>query len=250
MPRCSVKYENGDEWDKDNKSYSSYNFAYEARNIPLGGDPHPTEVKVGMGINLRPAGSEAPLPQISFINRNQVLIWVSDPTLKARRRGIVVMMSSYVDNIRTEPKLSIYEQGEIELGARSLNVGNLSKFETEENEPGTISVRAAQVEKQGETAFKKNRGWLPSFLAKLGRCFFANLGQRSSGGNITEIPPYEYLARGWDTRNNEWRKVLWPALDKDCLPAQPTTKPCVWKTRCPWEVQPGQTANGNGDRNV
>ncbi|KAJ7812308.1 hypothetical protein B0H14DRAFT_3879711 [Mycena olivaceomarginata] len=107
MPRCRVHHETGAEWDKEDKSYSSYNIAYQLQDTQLNAarsEFHPLEVKVGMGINLQPAGSEKPLPQISFVNRNQVLIWVSDPTSKAQIRGVVVLMSSYLDNIRTEEK--------------------------------------------------------------------------------------------------------------------------------------------------
>ncbi|KAJ7795847.1 hypothetical protein B0H13DRAFT_745578 [Mycena leptocephala] len=95
MPRCRMHHEIGDEWDEGSKSYSSYNIAYQMQDTQLDVESefHPLEVKVGMGINLRPPGSEKPLPQISFINRNQVLIWVSDPTSRARIRGIVVLMS-------------------------------------------------------------------------------------------------------------------------------------------------------------
>ncbi|KAJ7789280.1 hypothetical protein B0H13DRAFT_1936454 [Mycena leptocephala] len=60
MPRCHVDYETGDEWDEDNKSYSSYNIAYQAQDKRLQierPDFHPLQVKVGMGINLRPAAS-------------------------------------------------------------------------------------------------------------------------------------------------------------------------------------------------
>jgi hypothetical protein len=55
-----VDYETGDEWDEDNKSYSSYNIVYQVQDIRLDTERrefHPLEVKVGMGINLRPAAS-------------------------------------------------------------------------------------------------------------------------------------------------------------------------------------------------
>ncbi|KAJ7835962.1 hypothetical protein B0H13DRAFT_192593 [Mycena leptocephala] len=60
MPRCRVDYETGDEWDKDNKSYFSYNIVYQVQDIRLDTERrefHPLEVKIGMGINLRPAAS-------------------------------------------------------------------------------------------------------------------------------------------------------------------------------------------------
>jgi hypothetical protein len=60
MPRCRVDYEPGDEWDEGNKSYSSYNIAYQPQGIRLDAErsqPYPLEVRVAMGINLHPAAS-------------------------------------------------------------------------------------------------------------------------------------------------------------------------------------------------
>ncbi|KAJ6522673.1 hypothetical protein DFH09DRAFT_1191306 [Mycena vulgaris] len=227
MPKCYVDYETGDEWDEENKSYSAYNIVYQAQDIRLDTERpefHPLEVKVGMGINLRPSGSEKPLPQISFVNRNQVLIWVSDPESKARIRGIVVLMSSYLDNIRTEEKLSIYEEEEIELGT-----GSLAQTKKEEEKPGTIYLSIAQMPNQGAPKPNKLRAGFQAFITKFGR--------RSAVGPSTCIPPREYLARGWDANNNQWRSVLWPALDKHFRVAdleKPRTSP-VWEIQCPWK---------------
>ncbi|KAJ7475129.1 hypothetical protein B0H11DRAFT_1326030 [Mycena galericulata] len=94
----------GDEWDEDSKSYRSYNIehiAYQPRS-----EARRLDVKLDMEVNLKPAvivypivliltlkGFEKPLSQISFIHRDQILIWVSDPASKAQLRGIVVSMS-------------------------------------------------------------------------------------------------------------------------------------------------------------
>ncbi|KAF8175435.1 hypothetical protein K438DRAFT_1771058 [Mycena galopus ATCC 62051] len=104
----------GDKWDEDSKSYWSYNIAYEPQLNPRRSEAHSLEVKVGMGINLKPPGSEKPLPQISFIHRTQILVWVSDPGSKARLRGIVVSMSNYVDDIQ-KPGLVKEEFSELNL---------------------------------------------------------------------------------------------------------------------------------------
>ncbi|KAJ6589589.1 hypothetical protein B0H19DRAFT_239316 [Mycena capillaripes] len=231
MPRCRVSYETGDEWDEGHKSYSSYNIAYQPQDMRLDAERsefHPLEVKVGMGINLRPAGSEKPLPQISFINRNQVLIWVSDPTSKARIRGIVVMMSSYLDDIQTNKKLDIYEREEIELNASHLTVPTTKE---EPHKPGTISVSIAEVQNYGASTLNKLGGGVLAFIAKL--------GQRYSTPPPTYIPPHEYLARGWDVNNNEWRNVLWPALDKCFRAAALEGTTPVWNIQCQWkQAQP------------
>jgi hypothetical protein len=55
-----VDYETGDEWDEGSKSYSSYNIVYQLQDIRLDAERsefRPLEVRVGMGINLRPAVS-------------------------------------------------------------------------------------------------------------------------------------------------------------------------------------------------
>jgi hypothetical protein len=60
MPRCRVDYETGDELNQDSKSYTSYNIAYQRQDMRLDAEPgylDPLEVKVGIGINLRPSAS-------------------------------------------------------------------------------------------------------------------------------------------------------------------------------------------------
>jgi hypothetical protein len=56
-----MHHEIGDEWDEGSKSYSSYNIAYQMQDTQLDVEQsefHPLEVKVGMGINLRPPASD------------------------------------------------------------------------------------------------------------------------------------------------------------------------------------------------
>ncbi|KAJ7312227.1 hypothetical protein DFH08DRAFT_897150 [Mycena albidolilacea] len=237
MPRCRVVSEPGDAWNEDCRSYSSYNIGYWAQDVRLSAERpefRPLEVKVGMGINLRPPGSKMPLPQISFVNRNQVLIWVSDPTSKARIRGVIVLTSSYLHNIRTEEELSIYEHEEIKLGTEN---SNRPKTKTEENTGETISVSIAQVQNQAAS------GGSNTFLAAVPN-FIAKRGRGPSGGHLTDISPNECLARGWDATNNEWRKVLWPALNKDFRAADFADTPGapVWNIQCPWRK--ARTTNG------
>jgi hypothetical protein len=64
-----------------------------------------------------------------------------------------------------------------------------------------------------------------SGLNKLGAAF----KKQSSPVPPIDIPQHEYLARGWDVNNNEWRSVLWPALDKDSRAAVYERTSPVWK---------------------
>lgn len=59
-------------------------------------------------------------------------------------------------------------------------------------------------------------GWIP----KLGR----RVPHRA-----VDIPPYEYLARGWDATNEKWQEVLWTALDQDFRAAEREGTSPVWK---------------------
>jgi hypothetical protein len=95
---------------------------------------------------------------------------------------------------------------------------------TEKHKPGAISLSIAQVEKQGEPRSKKMRAWVPSFKTKI---------QRSSVSPLADIPPHEYLARGWDANNEKWRSILWPALDKHFRVADLEGTVPVWTI--PWK---------------
>jgi hypothetical protein len=62
MPKCSIHAEPGDDPDDDQKSYSSYNFAYQLQDMQLDSEQSVRpgmEFKVGMGINIRPPASGA-----------------------------------------------------------------------------------------------------------------------------------------------------------------------------------------------
>ncbi|KAJ7614929.1 hypothetical protein FB45DRAFT_1035728 [Roridomyces roridus] len=123
MPKCLVKWEEGEEWGDEedaDESYSSYNISFQPREVCFSStrnsEPLPLEVKVGMGVNFRSAPSgQPPLPPVSFVNRNQVLMWISDPSSKAQIRGILVLISSYLDDVHTTEKLQIFEQKEVEF---------------------------------------------------------------------------------------------------------------------------------------
>ncbi|KAJ7202438.1 hypothetical protein C8J57DRAFT_1735729 [Mycena rebaudengoi] len=235
MPRCHVAEEIGDEWDSDNESYSSYNMVYRAHVKPLEGDSefYPLAVKVGMGINLQPSGSKAPHPRISFVNRNQVFIWVFDPTSKARIRGIVVLMSSYLANIRSQEELAIYEQADIDLSAGPSN----APTENDHHEPGTISLSIAKVENQNTPRPNRLRMAVSGLAAKL--------KHRCPTSDVTYIRPHEYLARGWDATNSRWRSVLWPALNKDFGAADLEGTPPVWVVQCPWTKGIGTSSSAD-----
>ncbi|KAJ7904905.1 hypothetical protein B0H13DRAFT_2510018 [Mycena leptocephala] len=52
---------------------------------------------------------DAGIPKISFITRNQVIMWISDPSLKSKVRGLLVLMTTYIPNIRTRQEFVVKE---------------------------------------------------------------------------------------------------------------------------------------------
>jgi hypothetical protein len=67
MPRSHMDHEMGEEWDEDNKSYSSYNIVYQPQDSRYSAAKSDLlEVKVGMGINLRPTASNRALTKLSY----------------------------------------------------------------------------------------------------------------------------------------------------------------------------------------
>jgi hypothetical protein len=93
---------------------------------------------------------------------------------------------------------------------------------TDEHKPGTISLSIAQVQKHGAAISDKLRGAV------------TKIRRRSTVAPLPYISPHEYLARGWDANNNEWRSVLWPALDKNFRAADPEGTSPIWKIQSPW----------------
>ncbi|KAJ7624735.1 hypothetical protein FB45DRAFT_1086610 [Roridomyces roridus] len=226
MPKCCVRTVPGDEWNTGEISYSSYNYEHEWPDKQLNyarGPGEPMEFKVGMGINVRPP---APLPKISFVTQNQTLIWVADRKSKAKTRGILVLMSvssvffglreskshsmlhqSPFNGIQTSDQQYIDEEQEIDLERRS-------PIESKDHRKlSSISLLIAQVEKQAPRRILK----LPSFNKPV--------------HYPMDLRVHEYLARGWDVDQEEWRRVIWPDLDKNFRAAH--EKDPVWRLKFP-----------------
>jgi hypothetical protein len=73
----------------------------------------------------------------------------------------------------------------------------------------------------------------------------ARLGQRPRTPAV-DIPPQEYLARGWDATNNQWRNVLWPALDQHFRAADLERTSPVWNIK--WKMAQTKSGEENSTR--
>ncbi|KAJ6621409.1 hypothetical protein B0H10DRAFT_2018420 [Mycena sp. CBHHK59/15] len=116
VPSCHVEEQIGKEWDSGDKSYSSYDVAWHPM-AQRSGSLHPVDIRFGMGIEFY--GKEeryiTKLPRISHILRNQIVLWVFDPELKAKVRGMVVLTSTYIPDIKIPEPLIIVEDQVVAL---------------------------------------------------------------------------------------------------------------------------------------
>ncbi|KAJ7737326.1 hypothetical protein B0H16DRAFT_1572137 [Mycena metata] len=183
------------EWDSQDKSYSSYDVAWHPSNQP---NASPQFLNIGLGMGIEFYGKEersmAKLPPISHILRNQAILWVFDPELKAKVRGMVILTSTL------EP-LSIVDDKTVDLSAtQPPSVTN----QTIPSSSAAHSLALGLFEQPKDTA-KSPAHRLVRRLRKY----------TEKAKLAISIPLHEYTARGWDATNKQWRNVIWPRLDSN-----------------------------------
>ncbi|KAJ7478597.1 hypothetical protein B0H11DRAFT_2027947 [Mycena galericulata] len=204
---------------REGKSYRSYNYAYAARDdLFCRKDrkmPPPT-IGFAYGINFNHYNSEherlSP-PRVSYINRNQIFVWVEDPSLRSKILGTVMLFSDYVKNIRTPSQLTTVNECTVELetGKKIHSFSSVAR----DARDGAISLDVVPVHQEKyipEAVQYKG----PSTLKRLGtRAAQAaqKISRRPPSPQLTLVPQ-EVVARGWDVTNCRWRDAIYPELDK------------------------------------
>ncbi|KAJ7712090.1 hypothetical protein B0H16DRAFT_1703140 [Mycena metata] len=203
-PRCGVFFDPGERWNEDNKSYMSYDITTVPGKNPRTGVQHPLKVDFAMGINLKSV-KDAGLPTISFITRNQVVLWIQDPTLKAQVRGILVLTTNYIPNIRTREALLVQEDLKVQPFAQNNTPKNPVPASEPAGGPMALSLAIAPITTQPS---QKTR------IVKL----FTDVREKFGAKKVptlADLPLQEYVARGWDASNGRWRSAIWTSLDND-----------------------------------
>ncbi|KAJ7604571.1 hypothetical protein FB45DRAFT_1070179 [Roridomyces roridus] len=100
----------------------------------------PGEVRVAFGLALRLSHNEdfktSGWPRISLLLRNQTFLWVRDPALPSRVRGVLVSTSTYVPDALTEKRL---------LAQGAANVGHLGQSSKADIHSAQSSPRRLQA---------------------------------------------------------------------------------------------------------
>ncbi|KAJ7309441.1 hypothetical protein DFH08DRAFT_1049749 [Mycena albidolilacea] len=232
MPRCAMRHDLGKGWDREEAERAGKDFrSYDISWLPArdGEDiAYEMYVEFGLGMYLHKK-KQRELPQISSVLRNQVMIWVSDPDLKAKGMGILLLTSTYVPNALTNESFEIHETTSVDLKSSCMSHDTSFSEQPDKPSEAAMSVSIATLKKS-----KKDQ--TPGMLGKL----LSYLSPKSS----TNQPPLptslfmnETVSRGWDATNKQWKNVVWPTLDKDFCSVH-TSKHAAWKLLRSGVVEP------------
>ncbi|KAJ7780194.1 hypothetical protein DFH07DRAFT_765483 [Mycena maculata] len=236
MPKCDIRADPGKSWEGPDKDYKCYDLSWKPA-ADRAGVPHEMRVEFGLKMNIYPDKNYvsshrltplwAPdLANISFILRHQIMVWVYDPNSLTKARGILVLTSTYIPNIRTEESLSIRNKMATKLPTCTEVLQDVFPRDSRSeptagdqppahDEPAT-SVSVGTID---GTKFRRK----PGIVDRLRQTFTTKSKDKS-----TSLPIYETVSRGWDATNNKWMGLLWPELDKEFHIAEnPDT--IVWK---------------------
>ncbi|KAJ7622322.1 hypothetical protein FB45DRAFT_124215 [Roridomyces roridus] len=91
--------------NEQRKSYMSIATTYEPQINQFEALPKPLDVNVGLALELR-ANQDV---RVSFVNRTQIHVWISQPDSKSLARGVIFLLCNYLPDIHTEHALKITE---------------------------------------------------------------------------------------------------------------------------------------------
>ncbi|KAJ6610364.1 hypothetical protein B0H10DRAFT_413024 [Mycena sp. CBHHK59/15] len=223
MPKCDMRWDVGKSWQGPEKDYDCYDVSWWPVVSNRQGITNEMCVDFGLGMNILPNKLYTPgLPQISSILRNQIMIWVSDPTSPAKGHGILVLTSMYIPNIRTNDTLTIYESISANLANNPSWVDDPpTAFENATTHNAAMSVSVAALHRPDTRK-------ISGVLHKLRKLVKSSSSSGSKGKTVLELPLYDAVSRGWDATNQRWKNVVWPSLNSKFQPLD-GKDPAVWK---------------------
>ncbi|KAJ7153037.1 hypothetical protein C8R43DRAFT_452278 [Mycena crocata] len=200
---------------------------------------HPMEVEFSMGINVvnRADPNDTTLPDISFISRNQTMLWIPDSALKSKGRGIIVLTCSYIPDIQTPDQLAIVEEQTVDIQHTRNDSPSLDKAPAIYNASLSLLVGAADVAQEK----KEKPNWMKQIVRKL-------KPKSTPGSQLADLPLYEVKARGWDVTLNQWRLPVYPTLDAKLHNVTEDSSP-AWKlVVTSTEAQTNHPASGSKEK--
>ncbi|KAJ7495290.1 hypothetical protein FB451DRAFT_1477946 [Mycena latifolia] len=235
MPKCKVQYDVGKAWESEDaeklgKDFGSYDVQWRPEpdrdNVA-----HEMQVEFGLGLHLRHDKRlyNDGIPLISFVLRNQILVWVTDPVLRTRSRGILLLTSTYIPNALTDKHFTIYKTSTVNLSQDPPVDVRASATPSPVTAGGAATKHPAMS--VSVAPLKKRRP--PSVFGKF-------LDKLSFKPSPPELPMYETVSHGWDVSNMRWKSVVWPTLDHQFHSVPDNSVKAAWKLR--WATEPAHGA--------
>ncbi|KAJ7188955.1 hypothetical protein C8R46DRAFT_1056260 [Mycena filopes] len=213
---------------KDGKSYASYNYSY---SVPKSSPP-PVEVGFAFGINFLDVNSKNEWmqpPRVSYINRNQIFIWVEDPELRSGMRGLILLLSNQVPDIRRRSPILSTTFLKVPLAS-----GQTCEHPTNRGNDACASylgvVPVAQPQDKIAPEAPRTRNRRQKFKAATKKA----LKRMQTAVPQVSLTPCEFVSQGWDVTNKEWRKAVYPGLDKHFRPVTTQDRSLVAYTISPF----------------
>ncbi|KAJ7628764.1 hypothetical protein FB45DRAFT_867746 [Roridomyces roridus] len=176
----------------------------------------PLNIRFGMGIEFygREERRISKLPEISHVLRNQIILWVADPELKAKVRGMIVLTTTYLPDVKTTEPITIIEDQVVQVDLRSHERPETDTRFSSEGRDTASSVAIGLFDKREQK--RRAQRLISSF----------RVAKRPPA--LVDVPLHEYVARGWDVTNQQWRNTTWPRLDADFADAGLSSSSARW----------------------
>ncbi|KAJ6600870.1 hypothetical protein B0H10DRAFT_2319858 [Mycena sp. CBHHK59/15] len=221
-PDWIVRQQSGDRFHEEQRSYISIATSYEPQLSPFGDITKPLDVNVGLGLILMDQDN-SDQANISFVNRNQLHLWVSESDSKARARGVIVLVSNYLPNIRTESKLLVAED-ELDVDITSPVFESDNAPRSSESSSSTLNPQQkSRIEISGPNgvndALPPSDEVIEVSAARILKAPSTNTGKLRKAPPsplqpLPSIPLRPLVTRGWDTSTQRWLTPVWPDLDE------------------------------------
>ncbi|KAJ7262134.1 hypothetical protein C8J57DRAFT_1336234 [Mycena rebaudengoi] len=247
-PKCIVRHGRGQSWARDSKEYDSLLFSYESApdlTSPEKGKKHPMIAEFSIGINV--VNPEDPtskqLPELtSFIARNQNNLWIEDDLLKSRGQGILVLTSTYIQNVQTPTALCVIENPKVVLGDTSLT--DPPPTDTTPAPYNNDAAMAVAIEALSRSTMDEQPGLRRKITQMLGALPLFRRRQESDT-DLPRLRLHEFIARGWDDTKNEWRRPIYPTLDANFHKAADAST-SRWKVVVDGAKEPASNPHADG----
>ncbi|KAJ7819096.1 hypothetical protein B0H13DRAFT_1921908 [Mycena leptocephala] len=227
LPWCRYGWGNG--WTREDsenagKDFKSYDISWRPAN-DREKVADKTEVEFGLGLHLRHnEAHKSGVPQVSSIVRNQIFIWVYDPELRSKARGVMLSTSTYIPNALIGERLTMHESVTAYLDGACTRGKFMHRHAKYDSYLSTDTPIDAPMKSPTLGKSKKNQRW-STLLTLCDKLFLTSTGKVAR----PQLPVMDTISRGWDVENMRWNNVVWPLLDLYFQRIKESSQNTTWK---------------------